>query len=194
MELTREICRAANRIYLAARFSIASDCPEASRRTVLKAIRDGQDMFVRVDPFWLRTSYTTVVGDTSSGVVDKHFQSTVSDLLHRLRVHQLPIARLGTSLCAWNGVGVPYGELGNSLDSLNFIFNGEQDSVCDLLLEHRTKETKLLAFSNMYYGLAVVIAAINSRPNELRGFRQEIGSAGAAIVVNSSLHFSQAAC
>jgi hypothetical protein len=160
---------------------------DAARRTVLEAAKIGQDLLARLDASLLRTFYWDTFNDgKSSKPVDEHFQSTAGDLLQKLRVHQIPIARLGTSICRWDGAEVPFGLIGHSLDDLNDIVSGDDESVCDHLLERRTGDTKLLWLSEVFYGLAVVVAAIHSRPTELNGFRREIASAGAAVLLDSS--------
>jgi len=187
MDISLAICKSATRINLAAHFSMTSRSPEATRRTVLEAARIGQDLLERLDPSLLRWSYeATMADDTPNKAVDELFQSTVGDLLQNLCVHQIPIARLGTSICAWDGTQVPLRELGDSLDALDAVVSGDDQSVYDHLLDQGAKDTKLLALSDVFYGLTVVMAAINSRPGELNGLRREIASAGAAVVLDSS--------
>ena len=191
IDLTRAICRSANRIYLAVQFSTASDCPEETYRTVREAARIGQDLLVRVDPFWLRTSYTAVEAGVARDVTtDAVFQATVGDLLQRVRVHQIPIARLGSTLCNWDGTYIPFEQLGDALDSLDFIVNREPESVCDLLLEHSKSDSMLHSFSDAFYGLAIVIAAIHSPTGYLRGLQREVASAAAKVVLDSSKDLS----
>ena len=146
--LSPGICRAANRINLAAHFSTTSRSPDAARRTVLEAARIGQDQLVRLDASLLRTFYeATIADETPSKAVDELFQRTVGDLLQILCVHQIPIARLGTALCGWSGAEVTFGQLGDSLDDLNEVVSGDDQSVCDNLLDpvsytHLTLPTK----------------------------------------------------
>ena len=195
MDLSLEICRSANRINLAAHFSMTSRSPEAARRTVLEAARIGKDLLVRLDPSLLRTFYeATIADDKPNKAVDEQFQSTVGNLLQRLGVHQIPIARLGTSLCDWAGGEVPFGQLGDSLDELDDVVSGTDESVCDHLLERGTDDNKLLWLSEVFYGLAVVTAAINSRPNALNGFRREIASAGATVLLESTARLLGKSC
>lgn len=195
MDLSLGICQSANRINLAAHFSMTSRSPDAARRTVLEAARIGQDLLVRLDPTLLRTFYEgTMAGDTPNRAVDQLFQSTVGDLLQRLCVHQIPIARLGTSLCGWAGAEVPYHQIGDALDEVNGVVSGDDESVCEHLLERGTEDTKLLWLSDVFYGLAVVTAAINSRPSELNGLRGEIASAGATVILDSGNRLIKSGC
>ena len=187
MDLSLEICRSANRINIAAHFSMTSRKPEAARRTVVEAARIGQDLLDRLDASLLRTFYEAAVADDlPNKPVDQLFQATVGDLLQTLCVHQRPIARLGTALCGWGGAEVPFSQLGDSLDDVNEVVSRDDESVCEHLLEQDIDGAKLLELSDSFYGLAVVMAAINSRPNELNGFRREIASAGAAVLLDSS--------
>ena len=194
--LSPGICRAANRINLAAHFSTTSRSPDAARRTVLEAARIGQDLLVRLDASLLRTFYEATIAeeDAPKKAVDELFQRTVGDLLQMLCVHQIPIARLGTALCGWSGAEVTFGQLGDSLDDLNEVVSGDDESVCDNLLDQGTDDTKLLGLSDAFYGLAVVMAAIHSRPSELNGLRREIALAGAAVLLNSSERFLGKSC
>jgi len=193
MDQSLEICRSSNRINLAAHFTMNSRNHDAARRTVLEAARIGRDLLMRLDPCSLRTFYeATVADETPKKDVDDLFQSTIGDLLQRMSVHQRSIARLGTSLCRWGGTEVTFGQLGDSLDDINEVVSGDGQSVCDHLLEEGTVNTKLLGLSDVFYGLGVVMAAINSRPGELNGLRREIASAGAAVLLDSSkLLFAQ---
>ena len=84
------------------------------------------------------------------------------------------------------GAEVTFGQLGDSLDNVNEVVSCDDESVCDRLIEQGVNGAKLLELSDSFYGLAVVMAAINSRPNELNGFRREIASAGAAVLLDSS--------
>ena len=187
MDLSLEICRSANRINLAAHFSTTSRSPDAARRTVLEAARIGQDLLFRLDASLLHTFYeATVAQEAPHKAVDELFQRTVGDLLQKLCVHQIPIARLGTALCGWGGAEVPFAQLGDSLDDVNEIVSSDDESVCDRLIKQGADGTKLLRLADAFYGLAVVTAAINSRPKELNGFRREIASAGAAVLLDSS--------
>ena len=189
MDLSLEICRSANRINLAAHFSMTSRSPDAARRTVLEAARIGQGLLDRLDAYLLRTFYeATVADDLPNEAVDELFQATVGDLLQKLCVHQIPIARLGTALCRWRGAEVPFGRLGDTLDDVNEVVSCDDESICDRLIEQGADGKKLLRLSDAFYGLAVVMAAINSRPKELSGFRREIASAGAAVLLDSSKH------
>jgi len=192
MELTQTICRSANRIYLAVQFSIGSHCPKATRRTILEAARTGQGLLICVDPFWLRESYSALLNaDDGSTPNDGSFKPTVGDLLQDLRVHQRPIARLGSVFCKWDGSEVSFGQLGDTLDWLNQMLDGGEKSIRDFLLVGEVSSAKLLAFSDMFYGLAVIVAAINSKPAELKGFRRAIALAAASLVVDSSRQLSQ---
>jgi len=187
MDLALEICKSANRINLAAHFSMTSRSPDAARRTVLEAARIGQGLLDRLDAYLLRTFYeATVADDSPNKAVEELFQATVGDLLQKLCVHQIPLARLGTALCGLGGAEVTFGQLGDSLDNVNEVVSCDDESVCDRLIEQGVNGAKLLELSDSFYGLAVVMAAINSRPNELNGFRREIASAGAAVLLDSS--------
>lgn len=187
MDLSLEICRSANRINLAAQFSMTARCPRAARRTVVEAARIGQNLLDRLDASSLRTLYeATIAEEALEKAVDELFQRTVGDFLQMLCVHQIPIARLGTALCGWGGTEVPFGQFGDSLDDLNEVVSGDDESVRDHLLERRTNDTRLLLLSDAFYGLTVVMAAINSRPGELNGFRREIACAGASVLLDSS--------
>ena len=192
MELNQEICRLANRIYIAAEFSIASACSKASRRTALIAAGVGHDLLVRVDPFWLRTSYTAITSDfRSDTVVGSRFQTTVGNLLHTIRVHQRPIARLGSSICAWDGTVAPFRELADSLDTMSKIVSGDGESICDFLTGKKASKRRMLALSDAFYGVAVVITGINLPATEPKGFQREIVSAGAMVVLDASRHLTQ---
>jgi len=68
--------------------------------------------------------------------------------------------------------------------------NREEESVAALLREQSANETTLLTFSDMFYGVAVIVAAINSPTEELRGFQREITSAAAKLVLDSSMRLS----
>lgn len=190
MDLTQSICRSANRIYLAVHFSIGSRCPDATHRTILEAANAAQNLLFRVDPFWLRTSYESILDDdsisVSSGNVSQLFESTVGDLMQKINVHQRPIARLGSVLCSWDAVVVPFSQLADSLDALQLAMQNEKQLIYDLLHDREASNTKLLAFSDVFYGLVVLIAAINSPPHTLNGFRTAIALAGAKVAVDSS--------
>lgn len=191
MSLTKAICKSANHIYLAAQFSTSSDCPEATRRTVYKAVRTGRDLLNHIEPCWLRTTYSAVASKvTADMTADPAFQATVGDLLQTVGVNQIPLARLGSSLCAWDGTCVPFSQLGDALDTLDTMVNREEESVAALLREQSANETTLLTFSDMFYGVAVIVAAINSPTEELRGFQREITSAAAKLVLDSSMRLS----
>lgn len=195
MVLSSEVCRCANRINLAAHFSMTARNPESARRTVLEATGIGRDLLARLGACLLRTFYeATIAQDAPRKAVDEVFQRTVGDLLQMLCVHQKPIARLGTALCRWDGAEVPFGQLGDSLDGLNDVVSSADKSVYDHLLGQGTEDTKLLGLSDAFYGLAVVMAAINSPPSALNGFRREIASAGAAVLLDSTEHFLEKSC
>lgn len=186
MTLSLDNFRSANRINLAAHFSTTSLSPDAARRSVVEAARIGQDLLERLEPSALRTFYeATMADETSDRAAGEVFQSTVGDFLQRMGVHQIPLSRLGTALCRWDGAKVPFGLIGDSLDDLNEVVSGDDESVCSHLFERGSDDTKLLLLSDAFYGLAVVEAAINSRPDELNGYRREITSAGAAVLLDS---------
>jgi len=187
MDSSLEICKSANRINLAAHFSMTSGNPDSARRTVLEAARIGQDVLVRLDPSLFRTFYeATMTAEAPRNTVDERFESTVGDLLQRQGVHQIPITRLGSAICNWSGDEVPFGLLGDCLDDINEVVSDDDQSVTDHLIELGADGTKLLGLSDAFYGLAVVMAAINSRPHELNGFRREIAAAAAEVLLNSS--------
>ena len=191
MDFTRAICRSANRIHLAAHFSITSRCPQAARRTVIEATRIGQSILSRVDPFALRLNYPTIVAGNATVEGNAGlFQTTVGDLLQGLCVHQISVARVGSSLCNWDGLRVPFEQLADALDALYITVNSPEQSVCDHLLSQGSNETTLLAFSDVFYGLAVVLSTIKALPNELNGLRREVALAGASVVLESSKRLS----